>query len=117
MKYLCQIIMYENGRFQGAQREMVAQLLKKNRKSGRDCGHMNKVTGANLRVRGKGSGFKEGPRNQESTDELMLTISHTDKARFLQCFDMAMDIVVHTLRSCKQDPEIWVHVGPRPGAY
>merc|ERR1719261_1882561 len=42
-------------------------------------------TGAKLRLRGRGSGFLEGPRQQESSDELMLCISSQDKVGFENC--------------------------------
>merc|ERR1712072_1114911 len=40
--------------------------------------NMKRIAGdtcANLRLRGRGSNFKEGPENKESTDDLMLCIS------------------------------------------
>jgi hypothetical protein len=43
---------------------------------------INQETNAKLRLRGRGSGFKEGPENKESTDDLMLCISCDDPERF-----------------------------------
>ena len=43
--------------------------------------------GVKLRLRGKGSGFKEGPDNKESNDDLHLCVS----SKFLEVFDTNLD--------------------------
>merc|ERR1712146_48546 len=83
-------------------------------------------SGAKLRLRGRGSGFLEGPENRESTDPLMMCVSAPDTA----AYDLAKDMVTKVLESvyeqyrehCRQsgkmtsDVCINVHEGYRPGA-
>merc|ERR1712193_580992 len=48
--------------------------------------HMKAIaesTGAKLRIRGRGSGFKEGPENVEANDPLMICISATSSKGFV----------------------------------
>jgi len=50
--------------------------------SGANMKAINEETSAKLRLRGRGSGFKEGPDEKESTDDLMLCISCDDPDKF-----------------------------------
>lgn len=60
---------------------------------------INASTSARLRLRGKGSGFKEGPENAESADPLMLCVSCEDQ----ESYHRAVQLVTHLLEDvCRQ---------------
>merc|ERR1712216_1012228 len=65
--------------------------------------HMKAIaenTGAKLRIRGRGSGFLEGPEKREASDEpLMLCISATSQ----EGFDMAAEDVESLLTHVQQE--------------
>jgi hypothetical protein len=93
--------------------------------------HMKAIaeaSGAKLRLRGRGSGFLEGPEQLESRDELMLCVSAPDRA----CHEHAVHLVTELMESVYQqyrshchrvagDEEVpalavRMHEGPRPGS-
>lgn len=91
--------------------------------------HMKSIaetSGAKLRLRGQGSGFLEGPEQQESTDELMLCVSAPDQAGYEEAVKMVrelMERVYDEYRAfCRKtgkavpDLQIRMHEGPRPGS-
>jgi hypothetical protein len=52
--------------------------------------HMKAIaenTGAKLRIRGRGSGFKEGPDNTEADEPLMICVSATSSNGFEACIN------------------------------
>jgi len=83
-------------------------------------------TWAKLRLRGLGSGFLEGPEQQESTDELMLCVSAQDAASYAEAVKLVTELLegVHEqyrahLRKAGQSPpelSVRIHEGPRPGS-
>merc|ERR1719230_1835839 len=52
-------------------------------------------SGAKLRIRGRGSNFREGPEQKESTDPLMLCVSAPDQSSF----DLAVARVTELLEA------------------
>lgn len=93
--------------------------------------HMKAIassSNAKLRLRGRGSGFLEGPEQKESEDALMLCVSATDEAGY----DKSVQKVTAHLKTiyrdyvafCKdvgrtnfQSPCVTVHEGPRAGSH
>lgn len=85
------------------------------------------TTGAKLRLRGRGSGFLEGPEQVESVDELMLCVSATDvpgyREAVRQVHDLLEGVYTEYRAFCKKMgltvPELQVrmHEGPRPGSF
>jgi len=76
-KFLCRYIV---GIEQNRSFNVVRKLL------GDHGSHMKEIaesTGAKLRIRGRGSGFKEGPENVEANDPLMICISATSSKGFV----------------------------------
>mmetsp|Transcript_24403 Transcript_24403/g.64878 ORF Transcript_24403/g.64878 Transcript_24403/m.64878 type:complete len:405 (+) Transcript_24403:62-1276(+) len=91
--------------------------------------HMKAIaeaSGAKLRLRGRGSGFLEGPEQRESSDELMLCVSAPD----WECYQEAVRLVTELLEGiydqyrifCRRTYgevshlQIRIHEGPRPGS-
>lgn len=80
-------------------------------------------SGAKLRLRGRGSGFKEGPEQAESRDPLMLCVSAPDP----RSYDLAVRLVREHLEEiygqhCETFPgvdalRINLHEGPREGSF
>ncbi|CAJ1394800.1 unnamed protein product [Effrenium voratum] len=94
-----------------------------------DRGHNMKLiasaTGAKLRLRGRGSGFKEGPRRVESRDPLMLCISSTDEEKHQEAVRLVRELVEDVYeqysafqqsRGQEADCQVQIHEGPRPGS-
>lgn len=79
-----------------------------------------------LRLRGWGSGFKEGPRRRESMDPLMLCISSKNESKHREAVELVQGLVedvYQQYRSFKDArgevaPELKVQInhGPRPGS-
>jgi len=91
--------------------------------------HMKAIaeaSGAKLRLRGRGSGFLEGPEQIESSDELMLCVSAPDWAGYEEAVRLVKELLEdvyeqyrsHCRRSQCEVPalEIRTHEGPRPGS-
>jgi len=84
------------------------------------------ASGAKLRLRGKGSGFLEGPEQQESMDELMLCVSATDSAGYQEAVRLVRELMERVYdeyrafcqKTGKTPPhlEVRFHEGPRPGS-
>lgn len=86
-------------------------------------------SGARLRLRGRGSGFKEGPAYEESTDPLMLCISAADADGYLLALHLTrllLEEVFEAYRTfCAEsgrpapcpDLRVDVHEGPRDGSF
>lgn len=66
---------------------------------GANMKNINQKTGAKLRLRGRGSNFLEGPKQLESTDDLMLCISSKD----LVGYEDAKNLVTELLKSIYDD--------------
>eukprot|EP00929_Paragymnodinium_shiwhaense_P004034 TRINITY_DN10474_c0_g1_i3.p1 TRINITY_DN10474_c0_g1~~TRINITY_DN10474_c0_g1_i3.p1 ORF type:complete len:405 (+),score=61.55 TRINITY_DN10474_c0_g1_i3:73-1215(+) len=85
------------------------------------------TTGAKLRLRGKGSGFLEGPSQVESSDPLMLCVSVQDAhgygAAKRQVSELLEDVYRQYTAYCQAEgmrsPKLRVdlHEGPREGSY
>jgi len=79
-------------------------------------------TWAKLRLRGRGSGFLEGPEQQESTDELMLCVSAPDSACYAEAVSLVTELIEGVYDQYRtqvgQTPElaIRIHEGARPGS-
>mmetsp|Transcript_59029 Transcript_59029/g.109084 ORF Transcript_59029/g.109084 Transcript_59029/m.109084 type:complete len:455 (+) Transcript_59029:80-1444(+) len=83
-------------------------------------------TGSKLRLRGKGSGFKEGPHLMESSDPLMLCVSAPDPSAYLKAKELVTELledVYHQYRThCRRvgkgsgDVRVQVHEGYREGS-
>merc|ERR1712224_1015292 len=76
LKFLCRYIV---GIEQNRSFNVVRKLL------GDHGAHMKAIaenTGAKLRIRGRGSGFKEGPDNVEANEPLMICVSATSSEMF-----------------------------------
>mmetsp|Transcript_77462 Transcript_77462/g.205640 ORF Transcript_77462/g.205640 Transcript_77462/m.205640 type:complete len:419 (-) Transcript_77462:119-1375(-) len=97
---------------------------------GRHGQHMKSIaekTGAKLRLRGRGSGFLEGPEQQESSDPLMLCVSAPNAWAYQEAKRLVRELLegVHVAYGgfCTQagratpDLSIQVHEGPRPGSF
>jgi len=84
-------------------------------------------TGAKLRLRGRGSGFLEGPEQREASDPLMLCVSAPDACSYgesVRLLRKLLEGVHESFRGfCKRagqpapDLRIDVHEGPRPGSF
>jgi len=97
----------------------------KGRLLGRAGKHMKDIIaeageGTKLRLRGRGSGFFEGPRRMESTDPLMLCLS----APNIEAYDAAKRLVSELLEGIYMEyrevvpdstVQLQVHEGPREG--
>jgi len=85
-------------------------------------------SGAKLRLRGVGSGFKEGPENRESKDPLMLCVSAQDNASY----EIAKNLLTEHLESVyaeyrefcaenrmkgRRHVTVNLHEGPREGHF
>lgn len=92
--------------------------------------HMKSIaekSGAKLRLRGRGSGFLEGPEQQESSDPLMLCVSAPDAWAYGEATRLVRELLesVHAAyrrfaaRAGQHVPElrVEVHEGPRPGSF
>eukprot|EP00434_Breviolum_minutum_P030941 symbB.v1.2.027363.t1/scaffold2803.1/size69972/5 len=83
-------------------------------------------TDCKLRLRGRGSNFKEGPARRESTDPLMLCISSKNQKKHQEAVMLVQGLVEDVYKqyrsflqaSGKDAPELQVriHEGPRPGS-
>lgn len=62
---------------------------------GKHVKYLAEQSGARFRLRGRGSGFKEGPEGVESCDPLMLCVSAQDQ----QGYEVAKRVVVEHLRT------------------
>lgn len=81
---------------------------------------------AKLRLRGRGSGFLEGPEQQESVDELMLCVSAPDAACYVEAVSLVTELLegvyeqyrTFCRKASQPVPELAVriHEGPRPGS-
>jgi len=56
---------------------------------GENMKHIAKMTKAKLRLRGRGSGFKEGPNNEESKEPLVLCVSAED----VEGYELAKELI------------------------
>ncbi|CAE7267948.1 khdc4 [Symbiodinium natans] len=93
-------------------------------------GHHMKViakqTGAKLRLRGRGSGFKEGPERRVSSDPLMLCVSSTEDAGHQEAVRLVEELLTdvhnqyrefcHSTGRRAPNLEVVVNHGPRPGS-
>jgi len=92
--------------------------------------HMKSIaekSGAKLRLRGRGSGFLEGPEERESPDPLMLCVSAPDAWSYGEAVRLVRELLdrVHVdyrrfaERAGRPAPElrVEVHEGPRPGSF
>lgn len=59
---------------------------------GRHMKQIYEVTGSKLRVRGKGSGHKEGPENEEAQEPLQFCISADSEWQLMQTQDLAVPL-------------------------
>mmetsp|Transcript_5885 Transcript_5885/g.14054 ORF Transcript_5885/g.14054 Transcript_5885/m.14054 type:complete len:445 (-) Transcript_5885:122-1456(-) len=83
-------------------------------------------TGSKLRLRGRGSGFKEGPQLVESSDPLMLCVSAPDPSTYMQAKVLVTELLegvyhqyrMHCRRTGKDDGDVrvQVHEGFRDGS-
>jgi len=91
--------------------------------------HMKAIaeaSGAKLRLRGRGSGFLEGPEQLESSDELMLCVSALDWAGYTEAVRLVTELMEdvyeqyrsHCRRTHSEAPalEVCIHEGPRAGS-
>lgn len=95
-------------------------------RGGQNMKNVAERTGAKVRLRGRGSGFKEGPARKESDDPLMLCVSAADEKGFAEAQrllrELLEDIYKQFREFCSQKGrkvpmlEINVHQGPRPGS-
>lgn len=93
---------------------------------GRHMKSIAEASGAKLRLRGRGSGFLEGPEQQESADELMLCVSTTDQAGYDEATRLVRELLERVYeeyrsfcrKSGRPSPDLGVrlHEGPRPGS-
>jgi hypothetical protein len=85
-------------------------------------------TGAKLRLRGQGSGFLEGPEQEESTDGLMLCVSSQEAQGYETAKNLVSDLLEDVYRQYRKfrvssmgchEPELHIdlHEGPREGSY
>eukprot|EP00929_Paragymnodinium_shiwhaense_P006194 TRINITY_DN10911_c0_g1_i2.p1 TRINITY_DN10911_c0_g1~~TRINITY_DN10911_c0_g1_i2.p1 ORF type:complete len:362 (+),score=64.64 TRINITY_DN10911_c0_g1_i2:104-1189(+) len=80
-------------------------------------------TGAKLRLRGRGSGFKEGPEKEESADELMLCVSAPDQYGYTTAVSMIWAHMEEVYKqyaeffSITSSLEVRMHEGPRDGSF
>jgi len=84
-------------------------------------------TDAKLRLRGRGSGFLEGPERQEAPEHLMLCVSATDPESYALAVrhiqDLLTGIYAEYSKFCARDGErppdleVQLHEGPRQGAF
>jgi len=84
-------------------------------------------SGAKLRLRGKGSGFLEGPEKLESTDPLMMCVSAQDQESYSKAKSLVWSLLEDVHKQywlyCEKVghplPELHVdvHEGPRRGSY
>lgn len=88
---------------------------------------INEATGARLRLRGKGSGFKEGYNNVEASDPLMLCVSADDAGSYERAVRMVREHLEDVHRQYREfcagpgklpAPELQInmHEGPREGS-
>jgi len=91
--------------------------------------HMKTIaeaSGAKLRLRGRGSGFLEGPERRESEDELMLCVSAADWEGYQEAVRLVRELLERVYGEyrafCQKSgidaPHLKVnlHDGPRPGS-
>eukprot|EP00929_Paragymnodinium_shiwhaense_P008476 TRINITY_DN112431_c0_g1_i1.p1 TRINITY_DN112431_c0_g1~~TRINITY_DN112431_c0_g1_i1.p1 ORF type:complete len:403 (+),score=74.21 TRINITY_DN112431_c0_g1_i1:100-1308(+) len=80
-------------------------------------------SGAKLRLRGRGSGFKEGPQGEESTDELMLCVSVSEKHGYAAAVNLVWEHLESIYKQyAEASPEaaglqVRMHEGPRDGSF
>lgn len=91
---------------------------------GENMKHINEETGVKLRLRGRGSGFKEGPEMKESSDPLMLCLSAPDSRSYekakAQVSKLLEDIYGQYCGSRAgggRRPQLNIHEGPRLGSH
>lgn len=58
-----------------------------------NCSNPNEYSDVKLRLRGRGSGYKEGPYNRESDDPLHLCISSRNQEKYLQACQLVQDLI------------------------
>jgi hypothetical protein len=89
--------------------------------------HVKRVaeaSGAKLRLRGRGSGFREGHEQEESSDPLMLCVSAPDSRSYKVAVSLLSehieDVYNQYRKACPEkgrDLRINMHEGPREGSY
>ncbi|CAK0894117.1 unnamed protein product, partial [Prorocentrum cordatum] len=90
---------------------------------GKHVKRIAEASGAKLRLRGRGSGFQEGPEQEESRDPLMLCVSAPDE----RSYGIVVCLVREHLEDvyeqyCAAHPgsrglRVDLHEGPREGSY
>jgi len=66
---------------------------------GENMKRIAELSGAKLRLRGRGSKFLEGPEQQESTDGLMLCLSSQDKAGYEHAKELVTELLKNIYHS------------------
>lgn len=92
--------------------------------------HMKSIaeqSGAKLRLRGKGSGFLEGPEQEESSDPFMLCVSALDQPAYEKATKLVWELIEDVYEQyrtfCKAAKmpiphlNVNMHEGPRPGSF
>lgn len=84
-------------------------------------------SGAKLRLRGQGSGFKEGPEEQESNDPLMLCVSAFDSQSYEVAKKLVQELLEDVYKQYRKfcissghdipEPQLNMHEGPRDGSF
>jgi len=88
MKYLCRVPVRipaeEKGHFRVVRRIFGP--------GGENMKHIARESGAKLRLRGKGSGYLEGPRHEESSEPLVLCVSANDEGGYDTCIKLLTEL-------------------------
>lgn len=92
-KYTCRYeLQIENDKEFQVARKLIGAKGCNMKKIVESCGGSNE-NDVKLRLRGKGSGFKEGPNNQESDDPLHLCISSKNSEKYIQACSLVDELI------------------------
>lgn len=93
-KFTCRFeLTIENDREFQVARKLIGAKGYNMKKIVESCGGFNTQNDVKLRLRGKGSGYKEGPYNQESEDPLHLCISSKNYEKYYQACGLVQDLI------------------------
>lgn len=102
-KYTCRFeILIENDKDFQVARKLIGSKGCNMKRIVENCSGPNEYSDVKLRLRGKGSGYKEGPYNRESDDPLHLCISSRNQEKYLQACQLVQDLIATVFEEYKK---------------
>lgn len=102
-KYTCRFeILIENDKDFQVARKLIGSKGCNMKRIVENCSGLNEYSDVKLRLRGRGSGYKEGPYNRESDDPLHLCISSRNQEKYLQACQLVQDLIATVFEEYKK---------------